>query len=252
MALMTFIFLFITLLVYTLTSENKQKAMLISLSLMASYFAYITNFFTTFVLLKHDGAMPASATLLLIVLVVTLSLYIFFSKKKKRAWLISLGIITAYHFYVSCSCGLDRRDIKVMESMAKTISEYILKKGIPKSLGDIPNLPYKLNGCQREKYYESETGKRVSKDEAYKYVQITDCKTTRNISVHFRIANYFKGDEYIEANSTYISIDCKSPNRTYYEIGLNKESNKTDFYVDTVRVYKYPDSYNMICSSMRQ
>ena len=52
------------------------------------------------------------------------------------------------------SCGPDSADVKVMKPMAEKISEYIVKNGIPKSLKDIPDLPYRLEGCARESYYD--------------------------------------------------------------------------------------------------
>ncbi len=95
------------------------------------------------------------AFIVFILLAIVLLLYILFSKRKKRAVLISLGIIVLYHLYVTYTCGPDPEDVKVMKPMAKAISDYIVKHGIPKSLSEIPNLPYRLEGCKREEYYQN-------------------------------------------------------------------------------------------------
>jgi hypothetical protein len=48
------------------------------------------------------------------------------------------------------TCGPNSADVKVMKPMAEAISSYIIKHGVPKSLEDIPGLPYRLEGCERK------------------------------------------------------------------------------------------------------
>ncbi len=50
--------------------------------------------------------------------------------------------------YFEKECGPNPEDVKVMTPQAEAISNYILKNGIPKSLADIPNLPYALENCK--------------------------------------------------------------------------------------------------------
>jgi len=59
------------------------------------------------------------------------------------------GFNPYYHY----ACGPNSSDVKVMKPMAEKISEYIVKHGIPESLKDIPDLPYKLEGCEKETVY---------------------------------------------------------------------------------------------------
>ncbi len=61
----------------------------------------------------------------------------------------------AFSYKYQKECGPDPEDVKVMKPMAKAISDYIVKHGIPRSLSEIPNLPYKLEGCKREEYYQN-------------------------------------------------------------------------------------------------
>jgi len=69
----------------------------------------------------------------------------------KRLFISYALILISYHLYVSYSCGANSADVKVMKPMAEAVSSYIIKNGIPKSLEDIPNLPYELEGCERER-----------------------------------------------------------------------------------------------------
>lgn len=46
------------------------------------------------------------------------------------------------------SCGPNSQDVKIMKPQVKAIVNYVTKNGIPKSLKDIPGLPYALLGCE--------------------------------------------------------------------------------------------------------
>ncbi len=81
---------------------------------------------------------------LLIILVLSLPVYVFFSKRKKRALLISFGVVVVYHLTMSYICGPSSKDIKAIKPMAQVMKSYILEHGMPKNLEMIPNLPYKL------------------------------------------------------------------------------------------------------------
>ena len=91
------------------------------------------------------------AGIILILLIVVLLIVIAMSKNKKKTSLVALGILVSYHLYVSYKCGPNKKDVAVMKPMAEAISNYIVKNGIPKSLEDIPDLPYELECGQSGK-----------------------------------------------------------------------------------------------------
>jgi hypothetical protein len=65
-------------------------------------------------------------------------------------FIVSLVMFNAYYNF---TCGPNYFDVRVMKPMAEKISDYIVKNGIPKSLKDIPDLPYGLEGCKGEQNY---------------------------------------------------------------------------------------------------
>jgi hypothetical protein len=62
------------------------------------------------------------------------------------------------------TCGPDPRDVRVMKPMAEAISDYIVKHGVPESLRDISNLPYRLEGCERKQKNLEECYFRINKN----------------------------------------------------------------------------------------
>jgi len=79
--------------------------------------------------------------------------YVGIAKKQKKALLVLAVLLGMFVLYVKYTCGPNRADVKIMKPMAEKISEYIEKHGIPKSLKDIPDLPYELVGCERKMEY---------------------------------------------------------------------------------------------------
>jgi len=91
--------------------------------------------------------MTALMDFLLIVFIMAIVLVIQLFRKKpvKKLLLGYVVILASYIFYVSYTCGPNRSDVKAMKPMAEAIKSYVLKNGMPKSLNDIPNLPYELH-----------------------------------------------------------------------------------------------------------
>lgn len=86
-----------------------------------------------------------------------------------------------FNAYYHHACGPNSSDVKVMKPMAEKISAYIVKNGIPESLKDIPDLPYGLEGCEREvKYSKFNSNELIdekvdSKEKADFYNMNEDC-----------------------------------------------------------------------------
>ena len=92
--------------------------------------------------------------LMLILILMFVVFFGFIVKKKpiKKLLLGYLGVLVGYFFLVDFACGPNSHDVKIMKPQAKAIAEYIVKNGIPKSLGDIPNLPYELVECEHRQH----------------------------------------------------------------------------------------------------
>jgi len=57
-------------------------------------------------------------------------------------WIIGLTVLNRI------ACGPNSHDVKIMKPEAKAIADYVVKNGVPKSLKDIPDLPYGLVECE--------------------------------------------------------------------------------------------------------
>ncbi len=184
------------------------------------------------------------AFFVLIGLVFALIIYISLAKKKKRALLISIAILGLYHLYVRYSCGPNPWDVRVMKPMANAISDYIVKHGIPKSLSEIPGLPYRLEGCKREEYYADRHNKKVSKNQAFKFSIYEECIMTRDIKVTLASSIFF------ENNITSLGITLDSPNKTEYSIGMIKKGNESTYSIEVDIPRKYTS--DGICNPLKQ
>jgi len=108
-------------------------------------------------MILEKGYKMAFIVLVLIIFIMLVEMIIqLFRRKPVKKLLISyVVILVVYNLYVNYTCGPNRSDVKVMKAMTEAIKAHIAKNGIPKSLEDIPNLPYKLKGCKREEYYQN-------------------------------------------------------------------------------------------------
>jgi len=177
------------------------------------------------------------AGLVLIALIVILLFYIVLSKNSKKAFFISVAIVGAYMLYVRYTCGPDLRDVRVMKPMAETIRDYIIKHGVPESLQDIPNLPYKLEECER-------------KDESTKSIVSKDEKCVIKIS-NRTIKIYFSYGEYTIDNSLYKKLRIYMKNYSS-KTGVNiyYENKNNHFILKEMNFYSGKTSG--ICNPMRQ
>ncbi len=174
------------------------------------------------------------AFFVLIGLVFALIIYISLAKKKKRALLISIAILGLYHLYVRYSCGPNPWDVRVMKPMANAISNYIVKHGIPKSLSEIPGLPYRLEGCKRE-----ENNGSIHEDCSFK-------ANDRSINVEFRMGDY----TIDRVNHKKIVMTMRNEKS---ETGVHvylKNTNNTSFVLQGMGFYS--GRADGICNPMRQ
>jgi len=87
------------------------------------------------------------------VMVVVLFFRLVMQKPVKKYLLASSIILGSYLVTVSCACGPNPKDVAVMKPMAEKIADYIVKHGIPKSLEEIPGLPYKIYQKENKTFY---------------------------------------------------------------------------------------------------
>jgi len=162
--------------------------------------------------------------LIIFIMLVVLIIQLFRRKPVKKLLLSYVAIFVGYHLYVSYTCGPNRSDVKVMKPMADAITKYLLKNGIPKSLDEIPNLPYKLEGCKgndsKDKSCIFYTNNRRYNIKLVKYLEISyDLRvfapnSYTGILVDFKIVN---GGNFELEKSTN-----KSPNPLIYSSKINR------------------------------
>ena len=127
---------------------------------------------------------------------------------------IALFYIGGFHYAHTYKrqCSPNAEDIKLMTPQAEVITNYILQNGIPKSMAEIPNVPYKLENCVRERFYaehhpyytegqrERATGDEVLKEKC----TFTVNERTYDVSIRFSVA--YKR-QYLNASKNSSSID---------------------------------------------
>ncbi|NOR56380.1 MAG: hypothetical protein GQ531_09245 [Sulfurovum sp.] len=90
--------------------------------------------------------------LMLILVLMFVVFFGFIVKKKpiKKLLLSYVGILVGYFLFVDFACGPNSHDVKIMKPQAKAIADYVVKNGVPKSLKNIPDLPYELVECKHK------------------------------------------------------------------------------------------------------
>jgi len=162
---------------------------------------------------------------------------------RRKVWYGFVAFIIGFYLYVKLSCGPNLFDVRIMYPMAEKISQYIEKHGIPKSLKDIPDLPYGLEGCERsEEYLKGDNNggmEKTSKGKAILYNVREKCHF-KNIELSY----WLQKDSDVS-----ISITLSSKNRTYVDYGGGAEKDKKIIFdIKTLGSSKTSG----ICNPMRQ
>jgi len=160
-------------------------------------------------------------------------------------WIIATLIIifALYALLRFVFCGPNYFDVKVMKPMAEAISHYISKNGIPDSLEDIPNLPYKLSGCERKEYYENyDSYAHVDKKDATMH-QIEEECYFENVKLKFGIT------EKLDSSEIGGEIRMISNHETVLIMGVSTSDGK-HFTFDEIDIGSSKTSG--ICNPMRQ
>ena len=180
------------------------------------------------------GAMVVLPAIAFVVIFATLLIY----RNVNITMLVILSFLGGsffyYTYYYEFICGPNPWDVRVMQPMAKAISDYIVKHGIPKSLSEIPGLPYRLEGCERE-----ENNGSIDEDCSFE-------ANGRSIKIKY---------EYIDDNVDnirYQKVGLHMKNiRSDTGLHADLESKNNDSFVDG-GVRFYSNKTSGICNSMRQ
>lgn len=173
---------------------------------------------------------------LMVLFVVSIIVVGMFMGYKESIVVISSFIFGIWGFnpYYKHACGPNSADVKVMKPMAEKISAYIVKHGIPKSLKDIPDLPYGLEGCERDAEFDYQE----------------NCKfENKMINLFFRHGKYTIDNKIYEE----ASLEMRHVVNNTTETGLLmefKKKNNNFLQIDKIKIYSGKSSG--ICKSWRQ
>jgi len=174
---------------------------------------------------------------------------------KVLAWIVGtplvlFGLLLLARFV---GCGPDSADVKVMKPMAEKISEYIVKNGIPKSLKNIPDLPYELEGCKgKQTYYKFDnkafTNIEVSLKKDAEFKVIDETCYFANKAKHYYIE---LNEDYTFRDSGSLIIKIKNDNSGTGIQYFFKIDQKDNVYIER-KGNPYGSKTSGICFQLRQ
>ena len=174
---------------------------------------------------------------------------------KVLKWILMLPLIALALFVLArfLSCGPNSADVKIMKPMAEKISNYIVKNGIPKSLKDIPDLPYGLEGCERsEEYWDNSNNKTSDIEKRFSFQMDEKCyfyHKNRTIKLDFGASSYIKN----YPNEWGVSINMRnSQTETVLKSGLSLKKEGDHFIMNDSSISVSSSKNDGICSQMRQ
>ena len=141
--------------------------------------------------------------------------------------------------------------VKTAKPVAEKIADYIVKNGIPKSLDEIPNLPYKLTNCKRTHKYTKEVGLKeinvaTQKEAEWKEVD-EQCSLDTEDNYYYQVSFWF-AKSYKFPKRTSGRLEIKSSN-TIVAASFKKDD-KNNLIHDTVGAANI--NTNGICRSFKQ
>jgi len=162
-----------------------------------------------------------------------------FVTKDKRVfilWISGLAIwIIGLTLFRTFACGHNKHDVNIMKPQANAIIDYIVKNGIPKSMGDISTIPYELMQCKKEIQYKARHYEPLKSKEGAEYAEIDEqCiffNRKNSYIVRLRFHQYYNSissvDGYINIENinskTSINYDIDSD-----EFGIIKRNKEPD------------------------
>ena len=147
--------------------------------------------------------------------------------------------------YYNYTCNPNQADVEVMRPMAEKISDYIVKNGIPRSLKDIPDLPYKLKECKKEITYRDENDQRMKYiPETLKREEKMEICTFKNITIRFRLDKNLKEKDAKWDGS--LRMRSSSDTALYNSIEQNQENK---FIFNNIR---FSGKKSGMCKAWRQ
>jgi len=148
--------------------------------------------------------------------------------------LVFIVNLVMFNAYYNFTCGPNSADVKVMKPMAEKISDYIVKHGIPKSLKDIPDLPYGLEGCERDKEFDYQENCKIE---------------NKMMNLYFKHGKYTIDDKIYEEANLEMRHVVNNTTKTGLLMEFEKKNNSF-VQVDEVKIYS--GKTDGICNSMRQ
>jgi hypothetical protein len=153
---------------------------------------------------------------------------------KDKIHTIIIVTIGAFYLFSKIYCGPNYFDVRVMKPMAEKISDYIVKNGIPESLKDIPDLPYGLEGCERDKEFDYQENCKIE---------------NKMMNLYFKHGKYTIDDKIYEEANLEMRHVVNNTTKTGLLMEFEKKNNSF-VQVDEVKIYS--GKTDGICNSMRQ